>query len=606
MEAVVSMIPRPAVLGARPVSLPRAAFALAWVVIGFAAAASASQAGSTPSSSSLAQTSGPEIATQESQPSFAIRVQHNEVMLRVVVRDSKGKAITNLRQEDFRIFDRGKLQTITHFSIDRPGAVAGPAAAPAGGTSPPGKPASATEPIILPTRYVGIFFDDIHLEFGDLARTREAAEKYLNSNLKPGDRAGIFTSSGQNQLAFTDDRAKLHEALLKIVPRPLASGAAHSCPTITPYQAYLIDQGQDPTALSVAQNDAISECCGGSVPCAQADANYIENLSRMMLDSTERESLYVFDGLQRLCRVMGTLIGQRSIVMVSPGFLALTQIFQLEQVIDEALRQNVVIGTLDARGLYAQVGLGDASTMVSGNPANWGQKAQWQDLYRSMNGDVLGSIAGETGGTWFHNNNDFVEGFRRAGGLPEAYYVLAFAPQDLKIDGHFHALKVTLADNSDHFSLQTRKGYFAPSRIEDAATVAREELEQKVFSEGEAQPIPLEVRTQFFKSAAGDTRLVVLTHVDVSRLRFRKLNDRNLETLTLVTAVFDRAGDLVNAEQKQVELRLLDATLARLMQSGMSIKSEATVKPGTYLVREVVQDAESDQVSAVNSQVEIP
>jgi len=600
MEAVVSMTPRSAAPGARRrARLCVAAFALA-------VTASAAQTGST--SSTPVQNSGPEITTQETQPSFAIRVQHNEVMLRVVVRDSKGRAITNLRQEDFRIFDRGKLQAITHFSIEAPGAATGGAAAPEGGASAARKTTSAAEPIVLPTRYVGIFFDDIHLEFGDLARTRDAADKYLNSNLEPGDRAGIFTSSGQNQLVFTDDRAKLRDALLKIVPRPLASGAAHSCPTLTPYEAYLIDQLEDQTALSIAENDAISECCGGNTnpPCPQASADYIESLSRMMFDSTERESLYVFEGLEHLCRVMGTVIGQRSIVMVSPGFLAITQIFQLEQVIDEALRQNVVIGTLDARGLYAEVGLGDASTQVTGNPANWPQKGQWEDLNRSTNGDVLGSIAGETGGTWFHNNNDFSEGFRRAGGLPEAYYVLAFAPQDLKTDGKFHSLKVTLADNSGHFSLQTRKGYFAPSKVEDAASVAREELEQMVFSQEEAQPMPLEVRTQFFKAATGDTRLTVLSHVDISRLRFRKVNDRNLETLTLVTAVFDRAGDLVNAEQKQVELRLLDATLARLMRSGMSIKSESTVKPGTYLVREVVQDSESGQMSALSSQVEIP
>jgi len=601
METVAFMIPRSAALRVLRIGLLSAVLALA-------VAASPGQTSSTSSSSTSAQNGGPEITTQESQPSFAIRVQHNEVLIRVVVRDSKGRAVTNLRQEDFRLFDRGKLQTITHFAIEVPGATAEATGAAAGGPSAAGKPPATAASIVLATRYVGIFFDDIHLEFGDLARTRDAAEKYLNTNLQPGDRAGIFTSSGQNQLAFTDDRATLHDALLKIVPRPIASGAAHECPTITPYQAYMIDRQHDDTALAIAEDDAIDECCGGdrSHPCPQADANYIANLARLMFDSSERESLYIFDGLEHVCRIMGTLIGQRSIVMVSPGFLALTQIFQFEQVIDAALRQNVVIGTLDARGLYAEVGLGDASNPVRGGPKYFPIKAQWEDLYRGIRGDVLGSIAGETGGTWFHNNNDFNEGFRRAGGLPEAYYVLAFAPQDLKTDGRFHSLKVTLADNSDHFSLQTRKGYFAPNKVEDAASVAKEELEQMVYSQEEAQPIPLEVRTQFFKGATGDTRLTVLTHIDLSRLRFRKVNDRNLETLTLVTAVFDRTGDFVNAQQKQLELRLFDATLARLMRSGVSIKCESTVKPGTYLVREVVQESETGQMSALNSQVEIP
>jgi VWFA-related protein len=551
-------------------------------------------------------TASTEVTTQESQPAFELHVQHNEVMLRVVVRDSKGQAVTNLHQGDFRIFDHGKLQMITHFSVESAGGhPSGPSTAEAI-TAQGEKSATAADAIVLPTRYLGMFFDDVHLAFGDLARTRDAADKYLAANLKSGDRVGIFTSSGQNQLAFTDDRGKLHEALMKITPRPLAGGAAHECPTISPYQAYLIDQQQDPTALSVAESDALSECCGGNTPCPEQDATYVENLSQSMFQSSERESLYIFQGLEHLCRVMSMMVGQRSIVMVSPGFLAVTQIFQLEEVIDEALRQSVVIGTLDARGLYADVGLGDASTQVTGNPANFTFKSQWETLDRSIAGDVLGSIASETGGTYFHNNNDFVEGFRRAGGLPEAYYVLVFAPQDLKIDGRFHPLKVTLADNSGHFNLQTRKGYFAPSKVEDAATVAQEEMEQMVFSQEELQPIPLQMRTQFFKATTGDTRLTVLVHMDISHLRFRKAEGRNLENLTLVTAVFDRSGGLVNAEQKRIDLRLLDSTLERLLQSGMAIKSEVSVKPGTYLVREVVRDTEGGQMSALNSQVDVP
>ncbi len=582
---------------------------LAAVLLCRTIAAIAAQAGSTSPASTDAQKPAPEISTQESRPTFAIRVQHNEVMLRVVVRDSKGNAVTNLHQEDFRIFDRGKLQMITHFAVEAPGAPAGTVAvrAPTDTAAPAGS-TGGTPPIILPTRYVGLFFDDIHLEFGDLARTRDAADKYLNTNLKPGDRAGVFTSSGQNQLAFTDDRGKLHDALMKIVPRPIASGPAHQCPEISEYQAYMIIEVNDPTALEVAEDDGLYVCCGGNTPCPQQSQNYIQNVAQSIVEASDLEPQYVFQGLERLCRILGTFVGQRSIVMVSPGFLTLdmTQLAQLQQAIDEALRENVVIGTIDARGLYADVGLGDASQQASGDPKYWGLKSQWETLTRSVNDDPLGSLADGTGGTFFQNNNDFAAAFRRAGGLPEAYYVLAFAPQDLKTDGRFHGLKVTLADNPGHFTLQTRKGYFAPTKVEDAATLAKEEMEQMVFSQEEVQPIPMEIRTQFFKNATGDSRLAVVTHVDISRLRFRKDKDRNLETLTMVTAVFDRAGSLVTAQQKLLDFHLLDSTLTRLLPGGLSIKSEATVKPGTYLVREVVQDSEGGEISALSRQVEIP
>jgi len=45
-----------------------------------------------------------------------IRITVNLVQMDAVVTDSKGNQITNLRPEDFRIFDNGELQAITNFS----------------------------------------------------------------------------------------------------------------------------------------------------------------------------------------------------------------------------------------------------------------------------------------------------------------------------------------------------------------------------------------------------------------------------------------------------------------------------------------------------------
>jgi VWFA-related protein len=555
--------------------------------------------------SSEAQSAGSEeVTAHETQPTFQLHVQHNEVMVRVVVRDSKGQAVANLNKGDFRIFDNRKSQVIAHFTLERGGSL--PGAQPLSNPAAPVAAASGAAPaIVLPRRYMALLFDDIHTEFGDLARTRDAADHYLTSALQPGDRAGIFTSSGQNQLDFTDDRQKLRDALLSLHPRPMTSSTGE-CPVISDYQAYKIAEQQDPTALQVAESDALYDCCSGSTPCSQADPNYLNVVSRRILSSVEVSSRYVFQGLEALCRQMGTAVGQRSIVLASPGFFTDTETFDLQQVIDRALRQNVVIGTLDARGLYVDIPGGDASQRSAGNPQMLGLKAGMHTESLLVDEGVLASLANETGGVYFHNDNDLAEGFRRAGGFPEAYYVLTFVPDDLKLDGRLHTLKVSLAENPGHFTLQARKGYFAPRKAEDAATLAKEELEQMVFSQEELHAIPIEVHTQFFKGAAGGAQLSVVTHVDISGVRFRKSDGRNVDDLTLITALFDQAGNYVTAQQKTIEFRMLDSTLARLNQTGLNMKSSLAVKPGTYLVREVVRDSESDELSALNSQVEIP
>jgi hypothetical protein len=93
---------------------------------------------------------------------------------------------------------------------------------------------------------------------------------------------------------------------------------------------------------------------------------------------------------------------------------------------------------------------------------------------------------------------------------------------------------------------------------------------------------------------------------NVRSLRFRKAEGRNVDNLTTVVAVFDRDGNLVDGRKKRLELRLRDETLETLARSGVGTRIGFDVKPGTYLVRVVVRDSESAQLSALSRAVEIP
>jgi len=553
-----------------------------------------------------------EITSQATQPSFHLRVQRNEVVVRAVVRDSKGHLVRGLQKEDFRVFDNKQPQIITHFTSE--------GSAPSGTAPPPAEAAKSGEgsqstaaPIVLPARYMALYFDDVHLEFGDLSLTRAAAARYLDSNLHPGDRAAIYTSSGQDQLDFTEDRGALRADLNKLVPRPVFPIDKNECPPITPYQAYRIIHQNDLATVQAAQADAyICHCqeTGRTDPqCPTEATNLVMPTAFRVENRSDSQTHYSMDALRRICRRMTGLPGQHTVVLVSPGFLTLNQQFDVSELTDLALRQNIVISTLDARGLYVVVPRGDATerpVVIVDRPDLEAGKVFNQNDSAAREADVLEELAADTGGVYFHNSNDFNEGFRRTGSFPEAYYVLAFAPPNLKLDGRLHTLKVTLENNPDHYTLQARRGYFAPTKMEDATTLAKEELEQMVFSQEEAQAIPLQIHTQYFEGEAGAAKIAVLAHVDVSGLRFRKADGRNLENLTVITALFDRQGNYVTGEQKTIEFHLLDATLERLTRSGLNMKSSLPAKPGTYLVREVVQESEGGALSASNMQVDIP
>ena len=198
-----------------------------------------------------------EIATHDEPTTFKVNV--TLVVVRAVVRDSQGYAVGNLHQEDFQVFDKGKPQVITQFAIEQPGTLGAKARQKlvenAADTPSGDVPSNAKTAPAAPERFVAYMFDDVHLEFGDLTHVREAAERHF-ATLRPTDRAAIFTTSGVKELDFTDDRTRLHEALLRLQPRPISGGSLRDCPEISYYQADLIVNKQDMNAKQVAVEEA--------------------------------------------------------------------------------------------------------------------------------------------------------------------------------------------------------------------------------------------------------------------------------------------------------------------------------------------------------------
>jgi len=559
-----------------------------------------------------------ELASQDEPARF--QASARLVVVRVVARDSQGRAIGNLRKEDFEVFDKGKLQTITQFEVEQPGSALAKTGATAEGNSGSASndtSATAAPAPVIPQHFVAYLFDDVHLQFGDLARVREAAERHL-ATLQPADRAAIFTTSGLTTLDFTDDKSKLCETLIALHPHPISSyTTTGTCPEISFYEADLIVNKRDPDALQAAAIEAAQ--CG---PVGRAGIPLVDpamtatNQAVGVLSAGEHESHVSLDSLNAVVRRVSQMPGQRTVVLASPGFLTPDMEYQYNDIIDHAVRSQVVINSLDARGLYVIIPFGDAShnpPVVPGDsvppklavpqpPAI--SITLMQTAAAEADADLLAVLADGTGGMFFHNNNDFNEGFRRLAETPEYSYILGFVPQNLKPDGSFHALKVKL-NNSQKLTLQARRGYYAPKKFADADEQAKQEIEDEMFSQEELHNLPVTLHTQFFKASDQDAKLSVLAHVDVRQLHFRKAEGRNQNVLTCVSALFNRNGNFLEGKQKIVTMHLKDDTLEHKLASGITLKTNFDVKPGSYLVRLVVRDAEGQMMSAENGAVEI-
>jgi|GEM_PF-3736271 len=127
-----------------------------------------------------------------------------------------------------------------------------------------------------------------------------------------------------------------------------------------------------------------------------------------------------------------------------------------EQNLDKAAQANVMISSLDARGLYTLM-LDSSQRYASLD------KEKYNQASLKGNDAVTTELAAGTSGTYFHNSNDLAGGFKALTVAPECLYLLEFSPSDAKPDGTYHRLNVKV--NLAGVRLQSRHGYFTDKAL---------------------------------------------------------------------------------------------------------------------------------------------
>lgn len=239
---------------------------------------------------------------------------------------------------------------------------------------------------------------------------------------------------------------------------------ASSCPRITPNQAYLIVI-RDSVALDAAVKEAYV-CEHGTPP-----PNFIPLAQRAVLEGNvtgqsesiwqqtkevSQDTLAVIDAsIGRLAHMPGT----RVLVLASGGFLSAQLEREQDKIIDHALRSNVVINSLDAKGLTTDAPKRAANEARGGNIpiSTFKFEKTTAGMQRFETVAALANLAASTGGQFFQNNNDLELGFDQLGAAPETSYRLGFAAADVKADAKYHKLKVRLdSSTSDRISARHR------------------------------------------------------------------------------------------------------------------------------------------------------
>jgi VWFA-related protein len=417
----------------------------------------ASDAGSAavaPGSGSLAAVQPPPAASSASQEKPTFRVQVDLVTNDIVVRDEKGNFVSDLKKDEFEIYEDGVKQDITSMTVVTGGKVNNLLAPP-----PPPPP----EGIILPPtrprtdvsgRIFLFFVDDLHLQFHNTGRVRDLFKKISKELVHDGDMFGIV-SSGPSSIAvdMTYDRSRLDEAIKKIAgnelkPTDIINGPSGAeGPSEVRYRAHVAFS----TVYDVLKNlESVHNRRKALIYVSDGyDFNPFQDARLGLMDANSPFAQNEF----RRTENQGTADG-------SPGADPFTQQQkQSEQFADADLarelgeltrtanRANVTVYTIDPRGL---VGMGDIDEQVD--------PTQWADFVRKSQ-DSLRVIAEETGGIAVVNQNDFSRALKRIDAETSDYYVLGYYSKNPDATKRRRNIEVRVTRPGQKWQIWARKEY---------------------------------------------------------------------------------------------------------------------------------------------------
>jgi VWFA-related protein len=538
------------------------------------------------------------LYSQDKSDKDSVKLRAELVQIDVLVTDQSKKIVRGLKREDFELLDNGKPQPITNFVFEesKPGSVE-PASTDSRAPAPAIPRAMVAGEL---KRVLAFIVDTLHMKPENVYSTRKMLEDFVDKRLEPGDLVLILPTAGGSGLLqqFTSDRRLLKQAINRLHP-------VYFTREITPYRT--LDARNE--SLGGRRQPLFNRVGGGLSMPDVGTTNTSGNIDPLEMADV-RTTLSMLDSM---IKAMGKVPGRKLGVLVSEGFRlhATDTQSDLQQTIALAARSNVVFYSIDPRGLDPLILSADQS-IVSEDGKTLTQTIadrldQNRDDYRQSQ-ESLSTIALETGGTFYHNNNDIKRGLDNLLEENAAYYMLGFQPEGRAWDGKFHKIKVVVRNHPD-LVVTYRKGYLAKNEKPVPPLSANPEVAEAldaISSPFAHRDIDLRLTPLYLFNAQGEAKLTGLLHIDVSKLHFKQVNGNYQTLLEQVGYIYDLNGRAVDQFANQLALDLKPETYQTVLKRGLVATRQLSLPPGLYQMKLFVRETETRLIGTANDFFAIP
>ncbi|HTQ56381.1 MAG TPA: VWA domain-containing protein [Bryobacteraceae bacterium] len=569
-----------------------------------------------------------------------IRTTTREVLLDVVVRDRKERAIRNLRPDEVRVLEDGIPQKVTAFRFTDTGADEQQPPVPdaheprpsARGANPQAPPLRT--PALNPLHNLNIV-TVVFERMGPRSRlfAQQAAAEFLANEFHANTLGGVFSLDYRlNALQpYTNNQDLLRRAIARATTGNYTEFRKDS-ENVLNNLAVEVSSGRAGITIGTAGGDPYqssgaatqgAESPGLSSDGQMAIARLVWKQMGMVTYGAGWRSL---DGLRALVEAQEALPGRKTVLLLSEGLVVPWEAEDMfRAVIDAANRARVSIYCVDVTGLSihsparAGTDLLRTGARISANQ-NMGVKRNGDTNSADENMDMfhqddtvgmslhanpqaaMGELAESTGGFLIANTNDIARPLHRVMEDVRAHYELSYVPTSQNYDGHFRKIEVQVARAGAQ--VQTRSGYFA---LPTLAGDVLQPFEMTALNALNTQPLPkaflYRAQALLFRAEPDSVQYAVVFQVPLENLSYRENKQTaKLRThISLLALIKDAAGQIAAKVSRDLANDIPADKFDDFTRGDLTFAEPVSLAPGRYTLETAVVDQENGAASVRRS-----
>lgn len=512
---------------------------------------------------------------------LVLHIEVNLVQVDAVVTDSKGRPVTDLTAADFEIRQDGKLQTIKNFSyIDTSEGTAH--ITPPRSTRKNSKDAPLPPPVDLKPgdvrRTFAIVVDDLGIAWENFPTLKKALREFVERDKQPNDLVAILKTGGGMGVfqQFTTDPKELLAA---------------------------IDHLQYNFTFSRRGIESFRSLGTPGAP-RNPELGFASRIGTMQ-------------AITATIRGLNNLPGRKVMLVISESLAMLQDDRYVEQIGDHANRASVVIYGLDPRGLPTlQLTAADNTGNLTPQQISQVPFDRATRYFESQSG--LYYLAQQTGGLFFHDNNDLGGGVRKVSADSSGYYLIGYQPdadtfRSRTRQSVFRKLQVRVKRKGLH--VRSRAGFFSvptrppdPTRIPIKLRTRQGQIESAFDSPFSSEAIHVRLTGRFVEGADRGLWIQGLLHIEAKDLKFAQQPDGKYHAAAEIVTMVN--GDVLpkpDYHSDIVNMQLDPRTYEAAMRQGITCTIQRHLdKPGFYQLKVVLRDNDSQQIGSASQFIEVP